>query len=100
MCYIAKARLTFEAGKIYYLIQAVYPVPMVGITTSLTLMPCEEAAAKLEQEKGNFTYTRINPARGIENLDADDVEEEREDRKEWADENPDKAKAEIEYKGC
>ncbi len=95
-----KVKLNFEAGKVYYILQAAFPIPMIGTSTSLTPMPCDEAMEKLEEEKGKLRYTRINPAAEPKNLEVDDVKEEQEDWKKWAEENPEKAKAEEEYSGC
>jgi hypothetical protein len=96
-----KVKLKFEAGKVYYLLQAAFPVPMLGVSTSLTPMPCAEATEKLEQEKGKCKFTRLNPNNtSLENLDDDDVKEELDDWKEWSDDNPEKSKTEIEYSGC
>ena len=99
-----KVRFNFEAGKVYYIAVAAFPVP-IGITTLINtvLSPrtCEEATEKLESEKGKLKYTRINPnAEGGEDLSEDDFQEEIEDYKKWMEKEPEKAKLEAEYEGC
>jgi hypothetical protein len=96
-----KVKLNFEAGKVYYLMQAAFPIPMIGVSTSLTPMPCAEAVAKLEEEKGKLKFTKLNPNNtDLDDLEDKDVKEEMEDWKKWADDNQDKAKVEREYSGC
>jgi len=95
-----KVKFNFQAGKVYYLMQAVFPVPMIGTSTSLTPVPCEEATAKLEQEQKSLKYSRSNPNKEQEDLSAEEVKEELEDWDKWSKENPEKAKVEIEYSGC
>ncbi len=101
---MAKVKFNFEAGKIYYIAQVAFPIP-IGITTlvSNTLSPrtCADAAEKLESEKGKLRYTKFNPNFGeVEDLDDDDYEEEMEDYKEWQEKEPEDAKKEAEYQGC
>ena len=95
----AKVKLNFQAGKVYYILQAAYPVPFVGTSTSLSPMPGAEATAKLDQEKGKCKYAQYNVKAQEPNLDKKDVDELTKDYDEWAAKNPDKAKAESEYPG-
>lgn len=99
-----KVRFNFQAGKVYYIAVAAFPVP-IGITTlvntTLTPRTCAEAAEKLEFEKGKLKYTRINPnAEGGEDLSDKDFQDEIEDYKKWMEKEPEKAKIEAEYEGC
>jgi len=97
-----KVKFNFQAGKIYYLMHNVFPVP-IGVTTlvgsTLEPMPGDEAVAKLQEEKGNCKLVKYNPAAEAEDLEADDVQDEREKWDDWAKKEPDKAKIEMEYPG-
>jgi hypothetical protein len=95
----SKVKLNFQAGKVYYVLQAAFPVPFVGTNTSLSPMPGSEATAKLEQEKGKCKYAQYNVKSQEPNLSKKDVDEEMKDYDEWATKNSDKAKAEADYPG-
>jgi hypothetical protein len=96
---ISKVKFNFQAGKVYYILQAAFPVPFVGTSTSLVPMPGAEATAKLEQEKGKCKYSQYNVKSQEPDLDKKDVDDEMKDYDEWAQKNPDKAKVEAEYPG-
>ncbi len=96
---MSKTKLNFTAGKVYYILMAAYPIPMVGVGTSLTPMPGSEATEKIKQETGSVKYTKLNPEYDHEDLDDDDLQEELEDYQKWEAKNPDKAKVEAEYTG-
>jgi hypothetical protein len=94
-----KTKLNFQAGKIYYLQQAVWPVPFVGLMTGLTQMPQSEAAPLIEKERGSIRYSRINPDNGDKDLSNEDFQDETKDYDKWAQKEPAKAKAEADYPG-
>ncbi len=94
-----KLKYNFQAGKVYYILQTAWTVPMVGVMTGFTPLPADEAVALLEKEKGSVKYSRANPEYDGDDLSEDDVKEELEDYAEWAEKNPDKAKVEAEYPG-
>lgn len=101
---MAKVKFNFQAGKVYYIAQAAFPIP-IAITTliSNTLSPrtCAEAAEKLDSEKGKLKYTKYNSNYGeVEDLSDKDFQDEIEDYKEWMEKEPEKAKLEAEYSGC
>ena len=96
---MSKTKLNFQAGKIFYILMAAYPIPMVGTATSLTPMPGPEATEKIKQEEGQIKFTKLNPEYDHEDLDADDLKEELEDYAEWEKKEPEKAKIEAEYPG-
>jgi len=96
---MTKVKFNFQPGKVYYLMQAAFPIPMVGVSTSLTPMPGPEAVTKIESEKGKIKFTKLNPEAGHKDLDDDDVKEELEDWSKWSRKEPEKAKIEIEYPG-
>jgi hypothetical protein len=95
----AKVKLNFQAGKVYYILQTAYAVPLIGVMTSLCAMPANEAVEILEKEKGSIKYSRTNPAFDQKDLTEKDVNAENTDYTEWAAKNPEKAKAEAEYPG-
>jgi len=97
---MSKCKLNFKAGKVYYILQTVYPVPMLGMMTSLVPLPCNEAAEVLEKEKDDLKFTKINPEGSFEDLPQNIVNKAQKDWKEWAEDEPEKAKKEIEYEGC
>jgi hypothetical protein len=91
-----RVRLNFQAGKIYYLFQTVTPS-----FNTFTLMTCEEAKEKIQQERGKIRYERLNPAfTRLKDIRDDIFQKELNRWKKWAIENPKKAKAEKEYSGC
>jgi hypothetical protein len=95
----SKVKFNFQAGKVYYVLQTVYPIPIVGPGTTLVPMPGSEAIAKIESEKGKCKFSRYNEKSGKSNLEKSDVAEELADWEKWAKDNPEKAKIEIEYPG-
>jgi hypothetical protein len=96
---MSKTKLNFQAGKVYYVLMAAYPIPMVGVGTSLTPMPGPEATEKIKEEQGKLKYTKLNPEYDNQDLEADDVKEEMEDYAKWAEKEMEKAKVEAEYPG-
>lgn len=96
---MSKTKLNFQAGKVYYILMAAYPIPMIGTGTSLTPMPGAEATDKLKQEQGQSKYAKKNPEYNHEDLSADDVKEELKDYSEWEQKEPAKAKTEADYPG-
>ncbi|MBN1309601.1 MAG: hypothetical protein JXA18_16900 [Chitinispirillaceae bacterium] len=96
---MSKTKLNFQSGRIYYVLMAAYPIPMVGTGTSLTPMPGSEATAKIEEEQGKIKFTKLNPEYEHKDLDADDLKEELDDYAEWEKKEPEKARAEAEYPG-
>ncbi len=95
----SKLKFNFQAGKVYYILQVAFPIPFIGTNTSLTPMPGPEATAKLEEEKGKCKFSQYNVKSNESNLDKGDVDKEMKDYDEWAQKNPDKAKAEADYPG-
>jgi hypothetical protein len=96
---MSKTKLNFQAGKVFYILMAAYPIPMVGTASSLTPMPGAEATNKIKEEQGKIKYTKLNPEYDHEDLDNDDLKEELEDYAEWEKKEPDKARVEAEYPG-
>ena len=96
---LTKVKLNFQPGKVYYLLQAAFPIPMIGTSTSLTPMPGDEATAKIEKEKGNIKFTKLNPKQTYQDLTAGNIKEELKDYDEWTKKEPAKAKVEADYPG-
>ena len=96
---MSKTKLNFQAGKVYYILMAAYPIPMVGVGTSLSPMPGDEATQKIKEEEGKCKYTKLNPEYDHKDLEADDLKDELEDYAKWEKKEPEKAKAESDYPG-
>jgi hypothetical protein len=85
-------KITFEAGKIYYVLRK--SVPGGSIMTTQT--PDDFAQYLKETET---QYRIFKPGSKIPELDKDDIEEAKEEFEEEAKEDPDKHKDVLEYKG-
>jgi hypothetical protein len=91
-----RVQLNVQAGRIYYIFQTVTPR-----FNTFTLMSCEEAKQKIEEEKGKIRYETWNPGfTRLRDMRDDIYQKELTRWKKWAAENPKKAKAEKEYAGC
>ncbi len=97
-----RVKFNFQAGKVYYLREDVWPLPLVVNGLSLEPISADEATALIEQEKGKLKYVERNPKCALnnrDNLGASKVQSLREDWQKWADKNPEKAKKQTEYPG-
>ncbi len=90
----ACARLSFEAGKIYYLMQAIYPGVMFARTGFGTMTP-EEADKEIKEAK----YFIIDPAKKGKDMDAESYRKTCADFDKEAKEDPDRHKDVLNYKG-
>jgi Protein of unknown function (DUF2846) len=90
----ACARLNFEAGKLYYLMQAIYPGIMFARTGFGTMTP-EEADKEIKEAK----YFIIDPAKKGKDLDAESYKKTCADFDKEAKEDPDRHKDVLNYKG-
>jgi predicted small lipoprotein YifL len=95
----AKVKFNFQPGKLYFLFQTLYPLPGVGVCTSLTPLTRQEAMETIEKEKGNCKYGLKDPNYETEDYSEKDIKEFFELWNEWAKKEPEKAKVEIEYPG-
>jgi hypothetical protein len=96
---LSKVRYNFQAGKVYYIQQVLMPIPMIGTGQAMKPMTPDEYKSKLADNSGALRLAKLNPAVPAEDMDADDVAEEKEDWDKWAKKNPEEAKAETEYPG-
>jgi hypothetical protein len=88
------ARLNFEAGKIYYLLQAIYPGIMFARTGFIAQKP-EEADKDIAECK----YLIIDPAKKAEDMKKADYDKTAADFDREAKEDPGRHKDVLEYKG-
>lgn len=96
---MSKIKYNFQAGKVYYISQGLIPIPMIGTGQAMKPMTPDEYKSKLADNTGALRYTRLNPNVPAEDMDPDDVADEMEDWKEWAEDNPEDAAAETDYPG-
>lgn len=88
------ARFDFEAGKVYYLTQAIYPGIMKARTGFVAIDP--EQAEKDIQECDFYVYDSANPG---ENMDPEDYDETVADFDREAQEDPDRHEDVLNYPG-
>ncbi len=88
------ARLNFEAGKVYYLLQAIYPGIMFARTGFGTQKPDEA-----EKDIQDCKYLIIDPAKKAEDMKKDDYDKTVADFDREAKEDPNRHKDVLEYKG-
>ncbi|MBD3239910.1 MAG: hypothetical protein GF331_04940 [Chitinivibrionales bacterium] len=96
---MSKVKYNFQPGKVYYISQGLMPIPFVGTGQALKPITPDEYRGKLADNTGALRYTRLNPNVPGEDLDPEDVKDELEDWAEWAEDNPEDAKVEMEYPG-
>jgi len=90
----ACARLNFEAGKIYYLLQAIYPGIMFARTGFTAIKPDDA-----QKDIPDCKYLIIDPSKKAENMKKEDYDKTAADFDREAKENPDRHKDVLEYKG-
>jgi hypothetical protein len=90
----ACARLNFEAGKVYYLMQAIFPGIMFARTGFGTMTP-EEADKEIKEAK----YFILDPAKKASDMDAETYKKTCADFEKEAKEDPDRHKDVLTYKG-
>jgi hypothetical protein len=98
---MSKVKYNFQAGKVYYITQALIPIPFVGTGQVMKPMTPDEYKAKLADNNGPLQYTRLNPTVPVENMDPKDVADEQKDYQKWAanSKNAADAKIEADYPG-
>jgi hypothetical protein len=98
----ACARFDFEAGKVYYLLQIIYPGALqILVSTSAKGRTGFEPKNPEEAQKdiNDCDYLVYEPKNGTEELKPDDYKETVADFEKEAKETPDKHKNILEYKG-
>ena len=93
---VAAARINFEAGRIYFLDQSVYP-GFWKMRTGFSPMTAEEAKKQLSEDGMQFRiYNTGNPG---PDMDAKDYQETKDDFEREVKEDPGRHKDTLEYKG-
>jgi len=95
-------KFNYRAGKVYYVVMAIYPIPnplTTIIAVSLSPQPGDEAAAFYEEKKGKLKFARPNPNREMEDMEEDDWNDEVKDYGKWAADHPEDAAKESNYPG-
>lgn len=88
------ARFDFEAGKVYYLTQAIFPGIMKARTGFIAIDP--EQAEKDIEDCNYYVYDSANPG---ENMDPEDYQETKADFDDEAINDPDRHKDVLNYPG-
>jgi hypothetical protein len=94
----ATVRLKFVAGRSYYLKMGTLEVPMFD-GVKMELISEDQAHDIVQTFKKSLKHVRLNPGVTRNDFDADDYREEVTEYLEWADENPQEAALQRDYRG-